>query len=365
VAVAALLTWLAVGITPRLSATARLAMVALAGAAAVWFSYPAILVLAALCPALLPALRREKPKSWLAFAAMLALPVAVSFGVLYAVVIRAQQTPALHLFWSDCFADLHRPWMWVIWVPRRLFALCNFPCEPLGPIVMIAAGFGVVALWRDRRRELLFILAGPILITIAAAFAQCYPLDGSRLDAFLAVDVLLLACLGVQSLLSHGGGIGVVGVVAVAAMLSVSVGNAAYHLAVPRMRSYIRPIAEYVAEHRRAGDQIFAMDDKELACYWPASDPAVHTNLRRADRMPEHFWVIWSFDNPTGLQKANPMLRWARAFATEDDQIIGIGGSAYHFDTAGRRKPPPIEPPAFHSNYDRKLHAQPPTVFGR
>jgi hypothetical protein len=362
-AMAVLLTWLAAGITPRLSARVRLAMVALVGSAAVWFSYPAILVLAALCLALLPALRRDDRRTWWAWAAGCGLPVAISFGILFCVVIRVQQTPELHAFWQDEFVDLHRPWTWIVWIPRRLAALCDYPCQPMGPILLIGGGIGIVSMWRYRRREQLFMLIGPILMTIAAAFAQRYPLDGSRLNTFLTADVLLLGGIGMQWLVARGRGVGVVGIAAIAAMLAVSIGNAGYHLAVPRMRGNLRPIAQFVAGHRQAGDQIFPLEDKEFACYWPITDPSVHTWLRRSDRMPGQFWIVWSLNSR--IRQVDPVLRWARAFATEDDHLVIDGASAFRFDTTGHPPPAaPLDPPSQINAADHHLHARPRGVFG-
>jgi hypothetical protein len=267
--------------------------------------------------------------------------LAVSFGLLFFLVIRVQQTPALHAMWKDEFVNLRRPWVWPVWIPRRLLALCDYPCQPLGPITLIASIIGGVSLWRERRWEQLSILVGPILMTIAAAFAQRYPLDGSRLNTFLTVDVLLLAGIGLQALVTCCDAGRIVGTVAGAAMLAVSMGDAGYHLAVPRFRAHLRPIAEYVRTHRQVGDQIFPLEDKEFACYWPIDDPAVHSTLRRAGRMPAHFWIVWS---PSASRSVDPFLNWARSFATEDDRIIGIGGSAYRFDT-NRRPAPAVEPP--------------------
>jgi hypothetical protein len=364
VLVAVLLTWLAVGVTPRVSARARLATVALVGAATVWFSYSAVLVLAALCLALLPALRRENRRAWWAWASLSVLPLAISFAVLFLVVIRVQQTPALHLSWQDEFANLHRPWAWPFWLLRRLLALCDYACQPMAPVLMIAAAIGTVSLWRMNRREQLFMLIGPILMTIAAAFAQRYPLDGSRLNTFLTIDVLLLTGIGMQAILMCCDIGRIAGIVGVASLLAVSLGNAGYHLVVPRARAHLRPIVQFVAAHRQPGDQIFPLEDKEFACYWPVNDPAVHTSLRRADRMPSRFWIVWSFSSSTGLRQVDPLLRWARSFATEDDHLIGIGGSAYRFDTTGHAPPDPIEPPLLSKSADHRMHAQPQAVFG-
>jgi hypothetical protein len=360
-AIAALLTWLAVGVTPRVSARVRLATVALVGAVAVWFSYSAALVLAGLCLALLPGVWRENRRTWWAWVGLSLLALAVSFGVLFHTVIRAQQTPELHLSWLNEFADLHRPWIWPIWIPRQLLALCDYVCQPMGPIPLIAGAIGSYSLWRTHRRETLCILIGPILATIAAAIAQRYPLDGSRLDTFLTIDVLLLAGIGMQTILACGDVGRIMAIIGIAALFAVSLANAGYHLVVPRTRAQLRPIARYIADHRQPGDQIFPLEDKEFACYWPTDDPAVHSALRRSNRMPRHFWIVWS---PSAIRSPDPFLRWARSFSKEVDHTNGIGGSAYRFETSAPTMAVPVDPPPLFKSSDRRMHEQPQEVFG-
>jgi hypothetical protein len=285
------------------------------------------------------------------------LPVAIAFLVLLFKVVRVQQSAALTDYWDEYFVDLRHPWVWPLWFGRRMFSLCNYACQPGGFLLLPAMILGVIALWRARDAFRLTALAGPILVTLVAAAAQRYPLDGSRLNTFLTPPTLLLTAVGLEWLFAAGRPRwpAVAALAMGGFVLAAAVGSAAYHLAVPRLRAHLRPVARYVAAHAHPADDIYALDEREFACYWPAGDARVHPWVDRSDRMPRRFWIVWSFNSRDGRDRIKPILAWAEAFAAVRAEYVGIGGSAYLLERADPAPPPPVNPPSILKQH-KKLH---------
>lgn len=170
-------------------------LLGLVGAAAVWLSYPALFVLAAVGLTLgVEALRRGNRNlvgrlvgvagAWLG-----------SFAVMYFATLSESATVSdMQFFWSRDGRFMPLPPTSaedIRWFYETFFALFRRPIGlPLAGLAALGFLSGVVSLW-NRDRRLLAMLLGPILLTLFASGFQLYPFHG-RVLLFLTPAVLLL-----------------------------------------------------------------------------------------------------------------------------------------------------------------------------
>lgn len=191
------------GLTPR-----RLGVLAVAGAALVWFSFPAAFVLAAIGLVLFAgALRR---RAWREAAGLVpvGLAWAGSFAGVY-LVTRRQLSPytTMWAFWDFSFPPLvPRDGPGLARAFRRVADLFVNPLSfdsPLGPRpsavpAQVLALIGALALAR-RRPAWFGMLVGPIALAYVAAAFRSYPFHG-RLVLFLVPGLLLLIAAGFEAI---------------------------------------------------------------------------------------------------------------------------------------------------------------------
>lgn len=343
---AVILTLAAVGWSRNSDPVRKMLWLTLWAILLVCFSYPAIFVFGAASLALLPALWRGGARGIIIWIIGNAL-VAAAFFFLLKLSIQTQHTDNLALYWADDFLNLDRPARVPLWLVRRILATCTYACAPAGPIILICGVLGIALLARRKRLDLLLLLIVPMVLMFAAAAAKRYPVEGGRLTAFLAPGLLLLAALGIESLEETISPFAQwSGLIGAGAMLGIAVGLAGFHLIVPRMRSHIRPAAQFVASHRQPGDGVYSTSPLELECYWPPGDPSFRLAIDRADRVPFHrFWIISSFPNQTDFRRLNPLLRWAGRVGVLRESFAGRGGAAWLFEKTEGLHPGPEMPP--------------------
>jgi hypothetical protein len=215
---------------------------------------------------------------------------------------------------------------------RQLF---NYASNPIGPATLALGIVGMVALWRERQRELLAGLLLPILLTLLVALAHRYPFGGSRATMFLVPITFLLAGHGFAAMLRWTAGWQRVALSLTAIALLSGATQTAYRFVSPYVIADIRPEVEYVRGHRSADQAIWITHPNswvEFLCYWPAPEPLIwgpkHTPQFEQAR---EFWVIVSFNPEEGIAKRKPQLDAAAKVADPVEQHISRGGSATLF----------------------------------
>src|SRR5665213_756968 len=339
-----LMLLLAVGARPGRPAARRLAFAALAATAAVFLSYTAVLVFAAISLALLPGVARCGGRGALVYA-VCNLPVVLAFAAVLLISVKAQQNASLNDYWREAFLDWSRPWAWPWWFLRQMHSMCNYVNPGAGPVLLAALAGGVWAL-RARPAHLM-MLAGPILIALLAAAAHRYPFDGARLTAFLTPCVLLLAAFGLRWIVQIAGPqLAMISLAPTAYVLILAAFWSGLHLLHPRNRGHLRPIAQYLHSHAQPGDGIYCLEQLEFECYWPANDPRVRWEMDPANQIPfNRFWIVWSFPNPVAEHRRDPLLKWAAEFATQKERITNNGGAAVLFQRVDGKLPLHPRPP--------------------
>lgn len=314
-----------------------------------WCSLTTVFVFAGLSLALLPAACKW-PKhgltAWFVGNALFGL----SLAILYHTVLRRQADPWLFEFWGEDMADYSRPWQIPWFIVRETYRLCEVPYRAVGPLTSLLVLAGTCFLWRERRRPLLAVLVGPILMTILAACLRQYPYHGGRVTVFLLPCIMLLSAFGLQAAMALPGRVGRFWWLAALPMLLIGVVEAAQHVLDPMGRSQIRPAVQYVQAHRQPGDAIYLIGEGrdrdhaaitgkalEFYCYWRHPEaPVEETMPADVQQIPYHrFWVTFSFlPRHGGTNYLDPLLKKIRdEVADEKDHlVVKEGGAAFLFE---------------------------------
>lgn len=334
------------GETASNNPTRRLMLVAAFGAIAVWFSQPAIFMFTGISLCFLPAFHRRGRRGWIAYLAC-NLIVVVPFVLLYFTAMRHQRVDGLVNFWADDMADYSRPWTIPWWIIRETYRLCELPYKALGPLVVILTAVGGYSLWR-RNRRLLGFYALPVVMTILAGCLRVYPYHGGRVTIFLVPAVLLLsgeALMFLRERLSNNWRPW--WWTAAVPFLIVGLFDTAMHQVRPMGRCHIRPVVQYIRQHRQPGDGLYLINEGstpaapilndggiEFLLYWPEPDPPFHRTLPDAQCISEQrFWIAFPFLPRHGTRFLDPTLNLIRRHAIEKDRfILKTGGAAYLFE---------------------------------
>ncbi len=176
-----------------------------------FLSFPACFVLGGVALALLlkgnsePSLRLPHPtKSALAY---LVFVMALGGGFLLLLLgpIHAQRCPYLVDHWSRWLPDWSEPWMVLPTLLLRLTEVARYGCEPVGNLLVPFVVVGAFQLWKTGKRAILGALLFPVGLLACAWLIGKYPIGPSRVVAFAAPNVLMLAGFGLHCVLSWSG----------------------------------------------------------------------------------------------------------------------------------------------------------------
>jgi 4-amino-4-deoxy-L-arabinose transferase-like glycosyltransferase len=230
----------------------------LVGATAIWFSHPAIFVLAGvgITCLLINFDKREKFKTYQVL--LIYFIWLVSFAVLYFVSLRELGgNEDLLTSWRKAFPSSAFDIIWF------LDAFGKFFYKPLGfngifdGLAILAFVAGCVSLY-NRKKETLFILLSPLLVTFFAAYLHKYPFRG-RLVLFLTPFVILLIAEGAYNMIRKASSKrrAIAGVVLSLSLVVPPLYSARDFLIKPYWREEIKPIISYVKLHQQPEDVIY------------------------------------------------------------------------------------------------------------
>jgi hypothetical protein len=233
-------------------------VLSLVGAAAVWFSYPAIFVLAGIAATLVLRVYTDKTQGMPRKLALVLVTWAISSTICYFLSltsVRADQ--ALLNFWRNSlpthpllsFSNLR--WIGLSFV--RMFEETAGLTDFLGLTLFCAGCMGLVR----RDRLLCSLLVVPIPVALAAAFVGGYPFGG-RLLLFLVPLVLLVIAEGVAWIASHCGRFQTAALVGLlAALLAQPVAADVQEVTHPRRPEDIKLAIRHIQSHQLPGDVWF------------------------------------------------------------------------------------------------------------
>jgi hypothetical protein len=202
---ACLLAGLAIGSRPLRPAST--ALLAIGGAAIVWFSHPSVFVLASV--GLVGMARAVGARDWRGVGLWTIVGFAwlISLAAVHAVGIRQLAgSDQMWLFWDFAFPPMPPRSVWdATWFARRLAYYFHNPLNfdaPFGERLSMLPALGLAVLgtfrlWKlDRTRWALLML--PVALTLLAASLRLYPFHG-RLVLFLAPIPLLAIAAGLEA----------------------------------------------------------------------------------------------------------------------------------------------------------------------
>jgi len=257
---------------PKLN-PAQTVTISIVGAIAIWFSHPAVFVLAGVGTAslLVCITRRETriiSKLGVCFTWIL------SFTIFYFVSIRSLgSSKELLQSWQRKGAFPSSPFD-IIWV---FDSLGKFFHNPLGftglldGLAILVFIIGCISCFY-RRKEVLFILLFPVFVTLFAAYLHKYPF-GNRLVLFLTPFIILLIAEGAEYLLlkTRSKSIAIISVLSIVLLLAPPLLNASTRLVKPYLKEEIKPVISYVKNHQQPGDVLYIYQRGEYQFKYYAS----------------------------------------------------------------------------------------------
>ncbi len=271
----------------------------LIGSVAIWFSHPAVFILAAIGGYL--TLTQFKSKDWQGIQrfAIVYLFWFISFGIFYAIALRgATSTEEGQQFWSEHFMPFPPSLVSdLIWFVRTFFEMIEYALEYPKPLFRIGdvfqkilasitglspsigASFAQIATllfsgmtWimmyalaavmmiagcisiflRDKGK--FFLLIVPIFLTLLASGLRKYPF-ANRLILFLLPHLFLF--LGEGAIWLKGKTKPLIGLVLILAFLFVPISSAVNGLIHPRTHEEARPVMRYLQDNIQEGDVVY------------------------------------------------------------------------------------------------------------
>lgn len=275
VAIAVLLYFILIGIDRQKLQLQQILKFGIIGAIAVWFSHPAVFVLAGIGTSyLLISLLQKKFSFSLKLLAIYSI-WAISFGASYFISIRnIASNQSLFRSWAGrgtfptSFWDIG--WLFNTFVEFFHIPL-GLPDIFIG-IAILAFLAGCISLFAKQKAVLLAILA-PILVTFFAAYLQKYPFNG-RLVLFLIPFFILLIGEGTVTIqqISHRNKIlAKVSILILILLIVPPIGTAAYFIFDPYTKQEIKPVLSYMRTHQQAEDVIYVYERSEAQFKYYAS----------------------------------------------------------------------------------------------
>lgn len=266
VTIAVILCLLFMDISSKRLNVAQIATFGIVGAVAIWFSHPAIFVLAGIgTSCFLLSLFKNKLLTSLKILAVYSLWL-LSFACFYLIFLKAlANNEDLFKSWEGrgTFPSSFLDSSWLIKTFIEFFHKpLGFPDVFLG-LAIFAFIVGCISLLYTRKSVLLILLS-PIFVTLFAAYLRKYPFDG-RLVLFLTPFFTLLIGEGVAVIRrkTRYKPYDKVGILVLVLLLVPPLGTAGYLTVIPYLKQEIRPVISYVKDHQQAGDHIYVYQRAE------------------------------------------------------------------------------------------------------
>jgi len=233
----------------------------LAGLAALWFSYPALFVLAGIGLTLVLVYFKRWDTSSLRFAFGMGIIWVLNIAFLYWLILKdLRQNTFIHEYWQDAFVPMP-PWSDLGWYMRNLNANIGLqfgiPYIPL--LVFGIMFFGLYRLWLHKW-EYALAFACILFFTVGASALQYYPVL-ERMILFLIPPGLMLIGKSIEAIhksLSPRPVFASVALMAVSVYLLYSPFTISLQYFIqPKYYEHIRPAMAYLQEKVKAGDVLY------------------------------------------------------------------------------------------------------------
>ena len=352
VAFALLLCWLALVLESKRLRGSWMVVFGLVGAIAIWFSHPAMFVLAGAGLTLWVSALMRRDWRGLGYVSLAGLCWMTSFLTFYFASLHAMvSSERLLTYWKEGFMPFPplsvSDAKWFIATPFSVFKhTVGFTLPGVAVFAFIVGCRYVFA----EHKQKSFILISPILFALLASALGRYPFQG-RLLLFAVPCFLLWVAEGAVHIASRArNGSAVIGGVFLGLLLLHPTLRCALHLITPRTQEEIKPVLSHVQEHYRDGDVIYVYYSARLAFeyYSPRyglDDAEIiegissrkNWNKYRDDlgklQGSRRVWVIFSHVHDTsGVDEERLFLSYLERMGRMLDAVQRPGASAYLYD---------------------------------
>ncbi len=279
----------------RIKRTLVFSMIA---AIAIWFSHPAVFILA--CAGMsfpLFSLRNSDRRS-LVLSFVPGVLWLGSFSVFYLFSVRRLSANRTLLdYWQDAFPPFPPSLMADSrWVVDSFFGLFSDPVGlKMTGIAVVALVIGAWAIFSQHRGRFLLLLA-PAALTLVASALHRYPFRG-RLLLFLVPSVILLIAAGLGTIgTKTRQSLPLLSVLLTGLLFFHPVANAGKYFIDPRKREEIKPVIEYVRNHRLEGDILYLYHSSELPFEYYSERHLIEPINKLVGRDSRENWKLFKED---------------------------------------------------------------------
>ncbi len=237
------------------------AWLALGGLLALWFSHPALFVLAGIGLALVIVYLRRRDFAGLRVMTGVGATWVLNIGVLYLLILKGlNQNAYMREYWQGAFLPLP-PWNDAGWFLRNINENIGIqfgiPYAVLFVLVLMLAGWVILFL---HRREYAIAFACIVLLTVIASALQLYPLFERMILFLVPLGLILLgkAVEGLQRSLQKSPVPGTLAVLLLAGYLIYGpLIASAQSFVAPKYFEHIRPAMEQLRDSWKDGDVLY------------------------------------------------------------------------------------------------------------
>lgn len=236
----------------------QIVIVSLVGAIAIWFSHPAIFVLAGIGGSCFLLKLVKKAPIKIANYLVVYSSWIISFIAFYFISIKnLSGDEDLLTSWSAAFPSFPLDIIWYLDAFGKFFYRPLGFNGPMDGIAIIVFVIGCISCYR-RNKETLLILLSPVCVTFLASALQKYPFR-SRLVLFLTPFVILLIAEGLDYIRrkSRYKLDPIVSILLLLLLLVPPLGSASQLLVKPYLRSEIKAVISYVKTHQQQRDVLY------------------------------------------------------------------------------------------------------------
>jgi hypothetical protein len=261
VAVALAVVLAALRFLERPGSTARLVVLAVVGALAIFCSHPAVFVVAGAGLVLLATFLRARETGAAMLTATVSAGWAILFGINYVVFLRPLVGhEGLTAYWQSGYMPFDRTA--ILWLGRSLhgiFADYSTMWMPLPDVAVVAGALGLAWLWSRDRRVFGFVVV-PTALGILAAMLHRFPFSG-RLILFVAPFAVLSLGAAMQAVLDATlPARRLLPAFVLAVLFAPTVGRGVFFAAFPPGREEMKSVLAYVRDRQQPGDVMYTLN---------------------------------------------------------------------------------------------------------
>jgi uncharacterized membrane protein len=319
------------------------------GALSLWFSHPAVLVLAGIGTTL--ACSAVLTRNWERIGQLVVVGTlwVLSFGGAYLVTLHQLSHDAEFLrAWNDSFVPLiPQSTTDLTWFVRAFLDVFDVSIGLPASLAMLAILVGGYVLFIEKKTVFLLLLS-PVFFTLLASGLQKYPFSG-RFLLFLVPAFLLIIATGAAYTWDVTKQKGLVIGITFVGLLVMFAGQGSLQ---PRNAQEVKPLLSYFADHRQAGDVLYVYYNTHYALryyqgrygltdedYIVGVRSRENWNRYREDlaqlRGHPRVWVLFSHVYRSGGVSEEPLfLYYLNDMGVQQDARKAAGAALYLYDLA-------------------------------